>query len=204
MKELLEALLSSIRSNLQETGDVFKDLFFKIFPQKYQRDYFKSVLKHKWYVFLAGIETSAPIWNLIIHDWSKFTPSEFNAYAEFFFKNNEGMTLDETKKFRNEHPELTDPEIRFAFLQAWLYHQRRNPHHWQFWILMQDEDPTMALKIPEKYVREMVADWAGAGRAYTGKWVVQEWYQKNKSKIQLHPESRILVEQILSEFEMAE
>ena len=51
--------------------------------------------------------------------------------------------------------------------------------------------------MPEKYAREMVADWAGAGRAITGKWETLEWYKKNQEKILLHPETRSLVESIL-------
>lgn len=47
------------------------------------------------------------------------------------------------------------------------------------------------------YAREMIADWMGAGRAITGKWEVAEWYEKNQNKIQLHPETRRFVENII-------
>ena len=30
-------------------------------------------------------ETKAPIWLLIIHDWSKFLPDEFFPYAQYFY-----------------------------------------------------------------------------------------------------------------------
>jgi len=30
--------------------------------------YFILTLKHKWFVFLAGLKTKAPLWRLIIHD----------------------------------------------------------------------------------------------------------------------------------------
>jgi hypothetical protein len=36
-----------------------------------------------------------------------------------------------------------------------------------------------ALPMPEKFVREMVADWMGAGRAITGRWDVNDWYRPN-------------------------
>ena len=48
---------------------------------------------------------------------------------------------------------------------------------------MQDNDPNYPIPMPEKYAREMVADWAGAGRAITGKWETLEWYEKNQEKI---------------------
>lgn len=57
---------------------------------------------------------------------------------------------------------------------------------------------TTVLEMPETYAREMVADWMGAGRGYTGKWDVQEWYDKNKERILLHPRTRQYVESLLA------
>jgi hypothetical protein len=48
----------------------------------------------------------------------------------------------------------------------------------------------------ETDVREMVADWMGAGRAL-GKPDTRGWYEANKDKQQLHPETRALVERLL-------
>jgi hypothetical protein len=45
--------------------------------------YFKYVVKHKWYVFVACCKQGI-IWRGIIHDMSKFLPSEFIPYARFF------------------------------------------------------------------------------------------------------------------------
>lgn len=55
----------------------------------------------------------------------------------------------------------------------------------------------VALQMPEHFVREMVADWAGAGRAITGRWEVADWYAKNKGKMLLHPQTLALVERLL-------
>lgn len=46
--------------------------------------YFKYVLRHKWYVFLACLKYGL-IWRGIVHDLSKFKPDEFIAYARFFY-----------------------------------------------------------------------------------------------------------------------
>jgi hypothetical protein len=51
--------------------------------------------------------------------------------------------------------------------------------------------------MPEKYVREMVADWFGAGKAITGKWGAKDWYQTKKDGIKLHPKTKALVEELL-------
>ena len=161
--------------------------------------YFKYVLVHKYFVFVAGLKTKAPIWLLLIHDWSKFLPSEFIPYAQYFY--GEDLKLKENyQAFTFYGIAEAAPFGYFArdrFNVAWLYHQRRNPHHWQYWYLMQDSDPNFPVPMPEKYAREMVADWAGAGRAITGKWEVTAWYEKNKEKILLHPETRSLVESLL-------
>jgi hypothetical protein len=76
-------------------------------------------------------------------------------------------------------------------------HQHRNLHHWQAWVLRQDDGGTKPMPMPEGYAREMVADWAGAGRAITGKWKVRSWYDNNFEKMLLHPDTRKLVEELL-------
>jgi len=72
-----------------------------------------SPTKHKAFVLRAGLKTGAPIWRLVIHDWSKFTPAEAPHYGRQFFGARD------------------DPE---GFARAWLHHQNANPHHWEFWI----------------------------------------------------------------------
>ena len=66
------------------------------------------------------------------------------------------------------------------------------------WYLIQDNDHR-SIRC-RKSIREMVADWAGAGRGITGKWEVEEWYEKNKAKILIHPDSKILVEAVIDLF----
>ena len=55
-----------------------------------------------------------------------------------------------------------------------------------------------ALAIPPHYVREMVADWIGAGRAQ-GKPDVAAWYAANAAKMVLHDDTRALVERLMAE-----
>lgn len=139
-------------------------------PVKAHLKYASYVARHKWFVFRAGLRTKAPLWRLLIHDWSKLTPAEWGPYVRTF-----------------NMPERARPG---EFDRAWLHHQHRNPHHWQHWLLQEDDGDLKALKMPEGLVREMVADWMGAGRAITGKWDVAGWYADNWRKIHLHPETR--------------
>ena len=144
--------------------------------------YARYIVLHKWFVFQAGLKVGVPLWRLVVHDWSKFLPSEWFPYARYFYDK------------RGEGDEL-------AFNRGWLLHQNRNDHHWEFWLLIYDRGATEALEMSDAAVREMVADWAGAGRAITGKWQPGTWYLKNKDKMNLHPSARARVEWLLHEVE---
>jgi hypothetical protein len=156
--------------------------------------YLSYVIRHKWFVFIAGLRVGAPLWRLIIHDWSKFLPCEWSAYAEYFYGEKPRLQKQEADDYR--YWTLVQPYID-AFNAAWLHHQHHNPHHWQYWVLRMDSGEVLVLNMPEKFIREMVADWMGAGRAITGKWEAKEWYLKNREKMQLTAHTRDRVEVLL-------
>lgn len=155
--------------------------------------YAKYVARHKWFVFVAGLRTRAPIWRLLIHDWSKLTPSEWGPYVQQFY-NPDGSKRD----VRRKDGGYDLAEQPYEFQRAWLGHQRRNKHHWQAWVLLGDNGQRIAIAMPRKYVHEMVADWMGAGRAITGRWEVRPWYEKNRDLMVLHDESRSAVEALIA------
>jgi hypothetical protein len=144
--------------------------------------YLVYVLKHKWFVLVAGLHLGAPLWRLLIHDLSKFRPSEWKPYVDKFY--NPAL----------QHAETWDAFARYGvcelaplgffaedrFTVAFLHHCRRNPHHWQYWVKTERPGLTYPLEIPEPILREMVADWAGAGRAITGSWDLRAWWAKNR------------------------
>lgn len=142
-------------------------------------------VKHKWFVFLAGLKMGVPIWRLIIHDLSKFGLSEIFAYGRQFFG------------------DKGDPD---GFSHAWLHHQNINPHHWEYWIMRSGhnrgnkaadgEHESFAIPMPETYVREMIADWMGAGRAYVGSWGIRDWLDDNLPRMTMHPETREMIASI--------
>jgi len=138
------------------------------------------VLRHKWFVFIAGLVLHVPLWQLIIHDWHKFLPSEWMPYARTFY------TLDGVKQYKPNE----------AFSYAWNRHQKRGLHHWQAWLITWDNGGTEALKMPTRYMREMVADWKGAGRAL-GQPDTLGWYESKRDAMILHHDTRIQVEQLL-------
>lgn len=160
--------------------------------------YAKYVVRHKYFVFMAGLRTGASLWRLLKHDWSKLLPSEWFPYTRFFYGNDEEYAENE-RRFKatgiNCGPWMH--EVKDSFNHAWLLHQRRNDHHWQFWVLRNDDGTTQALPMPDAARKEMLADWMGAGRAITGRWETAEWYAKNCTKMILHPDTRAFIEQEL-------
>jgi hypothetical protein len=146
-------------------------------------------IKHKWFVFLAGLRVGCPLWRLILHDLSKFFPSELPHYNRQFFG------------------AADDPA---GFIRCWLRHQNRNDHHWEWWIPRTRHNrctppfPDDALiEMSDGAILEMIADWLGAGRAYERKWPTTEtgwlWWEKNKAKIlpRVHPVSASKIEHIV-------
>lgn len=90
---------------------------------KYLR-YFWYIVRHKWFVFLECLRIGVPLWAAIIHDWQKFTPSEFKVYAVNFFG---------PWKKDNRPRWLVD-----AFERAWLHHLHYGPHHWDYWVFREN------------------------------------------------------------------
>ena len=112
-------------------------------------------------------------------------PCEFVPYAKSFY-GNYFPNKDWHGDIRNQIPYSRTQEcIRKEFDKAWLHHQHSNKHHWQHWILRNDNGNVEILEMPDKYMKEMLADWIGAGIAITGKLEVYDWYHKNKEKISL-------------------
>lgn len=131
--------------------------------------FFWSLCRHKWFVAVAGWRLRVPLWRLIIHDWSKFTRAEFGPYARRFGKGRAGLLT-----------KAADPS---EFHQAWAHHWHLNPHHWEYWLSIEDGGTVSAREMPFTYILEMVADWQGASRAYTGSWDLTDWYGRSRSRI---------------------
>lgn len=140
-------------------------------------EYLLYVLRHKWYVLVACCHLGVP-WLGVLHDWSKFMPDEWGPYAVYFFSKSSRADKESAKP---------------AFDLAWLAHQRRNPHHWQYWVMLNSDGSTKVFPMPDKYRREMLADWEGAGRA-KGQPDVQAWYRNNRHAMMLHEETRAWIE----------
>lgn len=167
--------------------------------------YVRYLARHKWFVFQAGLITKAPLSRLIIHDWSKVMPQEWFPYMNFFYPTKAMKeatdAVENAKKYADARyaKELAaaTPDRKLAFRLAFNHHLHWNKHHWQYWAISSDDGKTRAQEMPEKFIREMVADWFGAGRAISGKWDADDWYKGHKDML-LAPKTRRRVEELLA------
>jgi hypothetical protein len=162
--------------------------------------YLKYIIRHKWYVFIECAKEGYFVRG-ILHDMSKFLPSEFIPYANYFY----GNKSDENVKQNNGYykPKNTGNS---AFEMAWFLHQKRNKHHWQWWIIKKESGDTDfdVMPMDTKYAIEMICDWVGAGKAQGRKSPkndpykeTREWYSKNNHKMMIHPYTKLYVETVI-------
>lgn len=128
-------------------------------------------------LLVAGAEWQAEF----AHDASKNEPDEYEAYDRYFYGNNKSYQVVEDYK------------------RAWLLHIHRNPHHWQHWILINDdpEEGEVVLEMPDNYILEMICDWWAFSWQKGNLSEIFEWYDTHKSYMKLHRNTRKKVESIL-------
>ncbi|MFT9599393.1 DUF5662 family protein [Mesobacillus sp.] len=140
------------------------------------------ILEHKINVLIECWKEGLYIQG-ITHDLSKFNPKEFLPYTKRFFLDRKIDSIDEMKwKF------------------AWLHHQHKNKHHWEYWVV--DPNQKLALPMPRKYLLEMVCDWRSFSRRWGRK--VKRSNLKLTEKMILHPETRDALEMIIKNERVAE
>lgn len=116
--------------------------------------------------------------NVARHDESKYGREEYKAYDEYFYG---PKTI------------LTD----FEFNKAWLHHIHYNPHHWQHWILIHDDEPMEALDMPEEYIIEMICDWWSFSFKTNDLTIIFKWYDQHKKGMIMSDHTKERVEYYL-------
>lgn len=127
-----------------------------------------------------AIETAMTEFN---HDESKYSTEEYNAYDKYFYGGNRSYKVVQD------------------FSYAWLHHIHQNPHHWQYWVLLEDDPeaglPYKTLPIPLPYIFEMIADWWSFSWKSGNLFEIFNWYAEHRDRQYIHPESRKIVERVL-------
>ena len=144
--------------------------------------HFCTITKHRHlvikYCFMAGIG-----WQGLFHDLSKYTPTEFMEGARFF-----AGDKSPTEGARRE----------LGFSRAWVHHQGRNKHHFEYWRYSPKTRRIEPVKMPLRYVKEMFCDRVAAGHVYLGKNYTDDnpiqYFQRGIAKTLMHPETAELLE----------
>ncbi len=140
----------------------------------------KTVLKHKWFVFIYAIRLGIPIRGFF-HDTSKFSPKEFFRSAKYY-AGDKSPTIPE-RKANNNISKIT------------MHHALRQPHHWHSHV---DYLPTGIIIAPMEYKHalEYVCDSISANRVYNKKLDFNnayDYYYNHSKTYLIHPGTKEFV-----------
>lgn len=119
------------------------------------------------------------------HDQSKEQLDEYAAYDAYFYGGNRSYA------------------VVHDFRMAWLLHIHRNPHHWQYWVLINDdpEEGEIIIDMPHNYILEMICDWWAFSWADGDLTEIFGWYDQHKDYMKLGDSTRLEVEDILAKIQ---
>jgi len=147
----------------------------------------KTVMTHKKHVRRACFKMGI-YWQGVIHDLSKFSPTEF---------------IPSVRYYSGEFSPNAVDKVLNGMSSAWLHHKGRNKHHFEYWI-----DYTTSLtpeiegaRMPIKYIAEMIADRYAACVAYNkekyDKGDAWTYYSRNASYLDINSDTRAIIEKAL-------
>ena len=127
-------------------------------------------------------------WQGMTHDLSKYSPVEFWVGVKYF----QG----------DRSPNNAEREDK-GYSSAWLHHKGRNKHHMEYWIdyALDGVNAMGGMKMPEKYVVEMMVDRISACKTYEkDKYTdssAYKYFLKGKHHYLLHPDTSELLDRLL-------
>ena len=119
--------------------------------------YVKNFFSHPWLVIkhkhrvLINCAKCGLVWRGLVHDLSKFTPTEF---------------FESVKYFQGNRSPIGAARRATGVSYAWLHHKGRNKHHIEYWT---DSECEVQPLMPYKYAVECVCDKLAATKTYLGK-----------------------------------
>lgn len=151
--------------------------------------HFKTITYHK-YLVMKGCFRVGLYYQGIMHDISKYSPTEFLVGAKYY----QG----------NRSPNNAERE-EIGYSSSWLHHKGRNKHHYEYWIDYSSKNIPGGMApapMPRRYVVEMLMDRIAACKVYNGvKYTDKsplEYYNLGKEKAPMHPKTRELLEKLLN------
>lgn len=152
----------------------------------------KTIVKHKMWVGYYCFKLGIP-WRGIKHDLSKFSPIEF---------------FESVKYYQGDRSPIDACKEANGWSKAWMHHKGRNDHHYEYWQDNFDNggNPVM---MPYECAVELLCDYLGAGRAYSGKNFTYEgeyiwWKNKSSKPIAMHPHMIAFIDMCLYDIAFTE
>ena len=139
----------------------------------------------KLYDILSDLKDLGTL-DFLTHDYSKYGASEYEAYDKYFYGGE--VSAEELE------------QIKKNFNYAWLHHIHNNPHHWQYWVLINDDEElgSVALEMPDRYILEMICDWWAFSWAKGDLYEIFNWWNDHSDYILLGEETRAKVVKLLN------
>ncbi len=146
----------------------------------------RVICHHRHLVIHHAFKAGIPFRGLL-HDLSKFSPSEFFTGARYFLG--------------NRSPNEREREL-LGYSAAWLHHKGRNRHHFEYW---NDVNPATKryepVKMPTVYLIEMFCDRVAASKTYQGENYTDshpiEYFLRGNARLYMHPETAATLEELL-------
>ena len=149
--------------------------------------HFMTITYHKYLVmkgcFAVGLYRQG-----LLHDMSKYSPSEFLVGARYF----QG----------DRSPNNAEREA-IGYSSAWLHHKGRNKHHYEYWCDYSSRVPggILPVPMPDRYIAEMFMDRVAACKVYKKEAYTDcsplEYYQMGKDPAPMHEYTREVLEKLL-------
>ena len=140
--------------------------------------HFKTITYHR-YLVMCGCFRVGLYRQGIMHDLSKYSPSEFCVGIRYW-----------TGK---RSPNAGERQA-LGYSTAWMHHKGRNRHHWEYWTdLDKDKGVYAPVPMPRKFLVEMVMDRRAACMTYEGENYSAgselRYLEKSIEKELLHPQT---------------
>ena len=153
-------------------------------------NHLRTVIRHKELVMIGCFRVGLYRQGLM-HDLSKFAPTEFLVGARYF----QG----------HRSPNNAERED-IGYSSSWLHHKGRNRHHFEYWVDYNlrgkdGESPLVPVKMPGRFVVEMLMDRIAASKVYLGDAYTDKsplgYFDGGRARKFMHPETAALLEKLL-------
>ena len=156
------------------------------------RRHLRTVTHHRHLVF-KHCRRCGLLWQGLTHDLSKYSPAEFLTAARYYQGDRSPNDAERKEKGASS---------------VWMHHKGRNRHHYEYWtdyrhpsMMREGELPVAPVRMPRRYVAEMLMDRIAASKTYLKEAYTQheplKYLLRGKSKALMHPQTYKELERML-------